>query len=376
MRVIRAIRVLAAVCLFTSFRANAATVTVNIENFDFNPMNKSIQVGDTIHWVWVGGLHSTTAAAGQVESWDSTIHSTPFSFDHVFARAGVFGYYCRVHGLDAGNGRGGGMMFGTITVTAPGASQLINISTRLRVETGDNVGIGGFVISGGSKKVLVRALGPSLAGFGVTGALQDPAIRLVGSTQNTLAQNDDWKSDQQAEIQATGFAPSDDRECGIVITLPAGSYTALLSGVGNTSGVGIVEVYDLDTTQPGRLINVSTRGQVQTGDSVMIGGFVIGGGMAPKKVIVRGIGPSLTAFGVPGALQNPTIQLFSGPTAINSDDDWKTAQQTEIVASGFPPTDDRESAIVATLQPGAYTVIVSGVSATNGVGLVEVYELP
>jgi plastocyanin len=372
-----------AAALLVSPILRADTVMIHIFNTDFstNPsgqpvVDPTIRVGDTVVWVWMNGTHSTTSAAGQTESWDSGIQPTGSSsgFSHTFTQPGVYGYFCRVHGFDAGGGRGGGMS-GTITVHAQPASQLTNISTRLRVETGANIGIGGFIIKGGSKKVLVRALGPSLASFGVTGVLMDPTITLVDVGGNPLGQNDSWKSTQQTEIEATGLAPGDDHECGIITTLPAGNYTVLLSGVGSTSGVGIVEVFDLDTTMPGRLGNVSTRGQVQIDDKVMIGGFIIGG-TDPLKVIVRGKGPALTAAGVPGALQNPFIQLFSGPTVLAQDDNWRDTQQAEINASLLPPTDDRESAIVATLPPGPYTVVVRGVAQTAGVGLVEVFELP
>lgn len=260
----------------------------------------------------------------------------------------------------------------TPTPTPLGA-RLINLSTRLRVDTGSNVGIAGFVVSGGSKRVLVRALGPSLANFGVNGGLQDPRLVLMAGSV-AVAENDNWRSTQQAEIQATGLAPSDDRECAVVATLPAGSYTAILSGSSGTTGVSIVEVYDLETGSSGRLVNVSTRGRVETDERVMIGGFVVSGGT--KRVIVRGIGPALTGFGVPGALQNPSIQLFAGGTLLSGNDDWRSIQAPEIITSGFPPTDDRESAIVATLGSGAYTVVVRGVGDTSGVGLVEIYELP
>jgi len=267
---------------------------------------------------------------------------------------------------------------GTGVYAAVPVSRLVNLSTRLRVETGDNIGIAGFVITGGgNKRVLIRALGPSLAAFGVTNVLGNPSLEVKNSSAVTLQQNDNWRSTQQAEITATGFAPGNDLESALVATLGAGNYTALLSG-GGGAGVSIVEVYDLDPVSDAnsaRLINVSTRGTVQTGENVMIGGFVLGG-EEPRKVLVRALGPVLTSFGVPGALQNPTIQLFRGSTALAQNDDWRGTQQVEITASGFPPGDNRESAIVATLQPGAYTVTVGGVGATSGVGLVEIYELP
>ncbi|PYV63953.1 MAG: hypothetical protein DMG97_36410, partial [Acidobacteria bacterium] len=161
----------------------------------------------------------------------------------------------------------------------------------------------------------------------------------------------------------------------IISTLQPGNYTAIIRGVNNTTGVALVEVYDLDTTASANLVNISTRGFVETGDNVMIGGLIILGS-TPEKVIIRAIGPELTAYGVPGALQDPTLELHDGQgNLIAFDDNWKDSQQTEIAATGLFPADDRESAIVATLPPGNYTAIVHGVNGTSGVALVEVDKL-
>ena len=254
--------------------------------------------------------------------------------------------------------------------------QLLNISTRLRVLTGDNVLIGGFIVLGpDAKQVIIRGIGPSLGGF-VGDALQDPTLELHAGDGSTIATNNNWKSDQQAAIEATGLSPTNDLESAIVATLPGNgaSYTAILKGNGGTTGIGLVEAYDLDTTTDSKLANISTRGFVDSGDNVLIGGFIAGEGVT--DVIVRAIGPSLTDFGIVGALQNPTLELHNlfGDT-IASDDDWKDMQQAEIAATGLQPSKDLESAILATLPPGAYTAIVRGVNDTTGVGLVEVYDL-
>jgi hypothetical protein len=267
----------------------------------------------------------------------------------------------------------------TITITTV-PSQLLNISTRMRVLAGDNVLIGGFIVTGSdAKKVIVRGIGPSLTSQGVPGALADPTLELHDSTGATIASNDNWKDTQQADIQATGIPPSNDLESAIVATLPANNsaYTAILRGKNNTTGVGLVEAYDLDQAANSKLANISTRGFVDTGDNVMIGGFILGpSGASSAKVIARAIGPSLTASGVANALQDPTLELHdANGTTIASDDNWKDTQQSEIEATGIPPTDDRESAIVATLAPGNYTAIVRGKNNTTGVGLVEVYNL-
>lgn len=254
--------------------------------------------------------------------------------------------------------------------------QLLNISTRLRVLTGDNVLIGGFIVLGpDSKQVIIRGIGPSLGGT-VGGVLADPILELHAGDGTIISTNNNWKSDQQSAIEATGLAPTDDLESAIVATLPGNgaSYTAILKGNGGTTGIGLVEAYDLDTTADAKLANISTRGFVDSGDNVLIGGFIAGEGVS--DVIVRAIGPSLTDFGIVGALPNPTLELHNlFGDIIASDDDWKDSQQTEIAATGLQPTKDLESAILATLSPGAYTAIVRGVNDTMGVGLVEVYDL-
>ena len=189
--------------------------------------------------------------------------------------------------------------------------QLQNISTRLRVLGGDNVSIGSFIIPGpDSKRVIVRGIGPSLGNFGVPDVLADPTLELFAGDGTLIATNDNWKSDQQTEIEWTGLQPTNDLEAAIVTTLPAegAGYTAILRGKNGTTGVGLIEAYDLDGAANSKLANISTRGFVDTSDNAMIGGFILGGGTA--EVIVRAIGPSLTAFGVAGALQDPTLDLY------------------------------------------------------------------
>ncbi|MGI8957287.1 MAG: hypothetical protein ACR2II_10295 [Chthoniobacterales bacterium] len=261
-------------------------------------------------------------------------------------------------------------------VTVAAVQQLLNISTRLNVLTGDNVLIGGFIITGTApKEVIVRAIGPSLGALGIANPLADPTLELH-APDGTVISNDNWKETQQAEIEAAGFAPGNDLESAILATLEPGAYSAIVRGANGGTGVGLVEAYDLAPTA-GTLANISTRGFVNTGDDVMIGGFIIGGGGASEAtVLARGIGPSLTDFGVAGALQNPTLELHNGDgDTVAENDDWKDTQQTEIEATGLSPGDDRESAILSTLPPGAYTAILRGSLDTIGVGLVEVYNL-
>ena len=240
------------------------------------------------------------------------------------------------------------------------------------METGDNVLIGGFIVTGTQpKRIIVRAIGPSLP---LAGVLANPVLELRDSLGGLIASNDNWRSDQEAEIIATTIAPSNDLESAIVATLPANNsaYTAIVRGVNNGTGVGVVEAYDLDRTVDSKLANISTRGLVQTGDNVLIGGLIVLG-QSPLRVIVRAIGPSLP---VPGALGDPTLSLHdSNGALIAFNDNWRSDQEAEIIATGLPPSNNLESAIVRNLAPGNYTAIVRGKNDTVGVGLVEVYHL-
>jgi uncharacterized repeat protein (TIGR03803 family) len=274
-----------------------------------------------------------------------------------------------------GNVSGLGTVFQLNTVPQ---STLLNISTRLDAQTGDNVLIGGFIITGASpKRVILRAIGPSLSAAGITNPLADPFLELHGADGALITTNDNWKDPAQADIQATGFAPSNDLESALVRTLDPGSYTVVLSGKNGTTGVALVEAYDLDAAADSQLANISTRGFVETDANVMIGGFILGGGTGNANVLIRALGPSLTPLGVTGALVDPTLELHDENGAvIRSDDNWKDAQQSEIEATSLQPGNDLESAIFETLAPGAYTAIVTDKNGLTGVALVEVYRLP
>lgn len=267
---------------------------------------------------------------------------------------------------------------------------LANISTRLQVGTDARVMIAGFVVEGNApKRVLVRAVGPSIARFGVPDALANPRLELHDNA-NLIAKNDDWEttqlggvvsSDQVAEIQNSRMAPTDPAESALIATLSPGSYTAIVEGVNGATGVGSVEVYDLDATSGSFLANISTRGFVQTGDNAMIGGFIVV--TQPTRVIVRAIGPTLTQWGLPDALANPQLELYDASTLIGRNDDWQTTQiggiltsdqGSEIGTSRLAPTNPAESAIIATLPPGSYTAIVRG-GSNSGNAIVEVYAL-
>jgi hypothetical protein len=275
-------------------------------------------------------------------------------------------------------GTGANQNFTLQTLPAiPPATNTTNISTRASVQTDQGVTIAGFIVAGtDSKTVVLRGLGPTLTQQGVTDpVLADPFLSLRDGNGNLLWNNNDWKDSQQTQIQATGLAPTNDLESAIVRTLTPGNYTAILSGRNGTTGIGLVEVYDVATGAIAELTNVSTRGFVGTGEAVMIGGFITSGGST--QVVVRGLGPTLTQKGVTDpVLADPFLRLFDGSgNLLWSNNDWKDSQQTQIQATGLAPKNDLESAIVRTLAPGNYTAILSGRNGTTGIGLVEVYKL-
>jgi len=261
----------------------------------------------------------------------------------------------------------------------PTPAQLLNISTRLRVEPGDDALIGGFIVAGSQpKRVILRAIGPSLTQRNVSDVLADPVLELRAPDGSIIMTNDNWRENQQADIQNSGVAPENDLEAAIVATLPAGNngYTAVVRGKNNTTGVGLIEAYDLDRAADSRLANISTRGLVQTGTNVMIGGFIVGG-EGNARVILRAIGPSLTQSGVANALADPTLQLVDeNGSLLESNDNWRTdPDQAEIAAAGVAPQNDLESALLASIPPGSYTAIVAGNNSGTGVGLIEAYHL-
>ena len=255
-------------------------------------------------------------------------------------------------------------------------AQLTSISTRVSVGTGNDVSIAGFIISGTQpKEVLIRGLGPTLSHFGVMNALQDPTLQLH-SGNTVLASNNDWQSAPNSDQIPTNLRPPDPRESAILITLAPGAYTAIEAGNNNTTGVGLVEVYDLNTAVFSELTSISTRGFVQTGDNVMIGGFINAGGNGSTEVLVRALGPTLRSFGVTDALPDPTIQVANANGQIvASNDNWKTTQQSAIQVTGLAPPNDLEPAVLITLPNAAHTAVVSGKNGATGVALVEVYKI-
>jgi hypothetical protein len=260
----------------------------------------------------------------------------------------------------------------TPTPTPPaGPTRLANISTRAVVGTGANVLIGGFIVTGTeSKKVIVRGIGPSLP---LPGKMLNPMLEIHDPSGAVIAANDNWgQNANSAEIVDSGVAPTNPNESAILMSLAPGSYTAVLSGVNQTTGTAVVEIYDLDGAADSKLANISTRAFVQGGDNVLIGGLIVVGQTA-ADAIVRAIGPSLT---VPGAMADPTLELRdANGVLLASNDNWRSTQQNAIIATGVAPTNDAEAAIVSTFSPGSYTAIVRGANGTTGVAVVEVYQL-
>jgi hypothetical protein len=260
----------------------------------------------------------------------------------------------------------------------PTAHFLANLSTRVEVGSGNDAVIAGFITRGGpTKRMMIRALGSSLASSGIADVLADPVLELYDGTGALIASNDNWQENaNEQEIIDTGLAPTLENESVILMQVPSDEtgipYTAVLRGVNDTTGVGLLEVYDLDLGIGPNIQNISTRGRVNAGEGVLIGGTIVLGSN-PQDVIVRALGPSLP---VDGTLADPVLELYDGNgVLLGSNDNWRSDQAAEITATMLPPPNDLEAAIVATLQPAPYTAIVRGANEATGVALVEIYAL-
>ncbi|HYJ04373.1 MAG TPA: hypothetical protein VEX43_04525 [Chthoniobacterales bacterium] len=266
--------------------------------------------------------------------------------------------------------------YDAVVVRVTGRDALANLSTRVQVGSSNNVAIAGFIIIGDmAKQVAIRGLGPSLADAGVQGALGDPVLELYDSAGTLLLGNNDWQEAQGQALRNANLAPTNNRESAILATLAPGSYTAVLRGNGGETGIGLVEVYDLQPGAASKLANISTRGLVGTGPTVMIGGTIVTGPDS-ARVVFRALGPTLAAAGITNSLSDPQLELFnSNGVRISANNNWKDSQQAAIASAGLAPSNDSESAILADLPPGNYTAVVSGVSGDTGVALVEAYHL-
>jgi glucose/arabinose dehydrogenase len=259
-------------------------------------------------------------------------------------------------------------------------ARALDISSRSQVGSGTNVMIGGFIITGSApKRVIVRAIGPSLQQLNVPNPLPDPVLELHGPTGAVISSNNNWRETQEAEIIASQLAPPNDLESAIIANLQPGAYTAVVQERNGAPGVGLVEVYDLDSAAGAKLANISTRSFIQTDDNRLIGGFILGSNSGAAKVIVRAIGPSLTQGGIGNALADPTLELRdSNGAQLLANDNWQDDpnQAAQITAGGLAPGNPLESAIATSLLPGAYTVIAAGKNGGTGIGLVEIYNIP
>lgn len=266
--------------------------------------------------------------------------------------------------------------YDAVVVRVTGHDALANLSTRVQVGTSNNVAIAGFIILGNApKQAAIRGLGPSLDDVGVQGTLSDPVLELYDSAGNLLASNNGWQETQEQALRDAHLAPSYDLESAILATLAPGSYTAVLRGNGSESGIGLVEVYDLQPSAASKLGNLSTRGSVGSGQAVMIGGTIVTGTDA-ARVVFRALGPSLLAAGIQNPISDPRLDLFNANgVQISANNNWKDSQQAALSGAGLAPADDMEAAILIDLVPGNYTAVVSGVNGATGVALVEAYHL-
>jgi K319-like protein len=266
--------------------------------------------------------------------------------------------------------------YDAVVVRVTGRDALANLSTRVQVGAANNVAIAGFIVTGNSaKQIVVRGLGPSLVAAGVEGPLGDPALELYDASGNLLSSNNDWQETQAQALRDANLAPVNDLESAILTTLAPGAYTVVLRGNASATGIGLVELYDLQISASSKLANLSTRGLVGADQGVMIGGTIVTG-QDNARVAFRALGPSLASAGIANAVSDPQLDLFDGNGArIASNNNWKDSQQAAIANAGLAPTNDLESAIIVDLAPGNYTAVVSGVNSATGVALVEAYHL-
>jgi hypothetical protein len=328
----------------------------------------------------------------------SIYEDAPYNYliDYAFVNGGIPGVptFAQLLGLDAGGERifyyqyptvGCNTAYNSIPIHLESTKfptvgpQALNLSTRGLVATGDNVLIGGFIVSGTEpKRMVLRALGPSLSGFGLSDVLRDPVLRVYDSSGSLVASNDNWQSDpNHFVLTANGLAPANPLEPAIARNLVPGAYTAIVSGKDATPGIALVELYDISPVANSKFVNISTRGSVATEDNILISGFIIGD-VDSATVVVRALGPTLAGYGVSGVLSDPTLTIYDARgSAIASNDNWlDNTNWIDIRKNGLSPPNPLESALVLHLPAGAYTAVVRGANGGTGIGLAEVYTLP
>ncbi|MGI8889303.1 MAG: fibronectin type III domain-containing protein [Chthoniobacterales bacterium] len=350
----------AAILLISSL----ATASASSVRVSWNASFESDIANYRLHYGTTAAPYGTTVDVGDTSA---TVKDLERGITYTFAVSAI-----NTKGVEGGFSAPVSYTVGSPTVIPPAA--LANISSRALVGSGDNVMIGGFIIQGViAKKVALRAIGPSLSAYGLEGAMNDPVLQVVNSKGVVVASNDDWNVPGE-QVSALGFAPADNREAAVVVSLMPGSYTAIVSGKAGDGGIALVDLYDLDAAV-GRVANISTRSRVKAGENVMIGGFIVGG-VSDTQVLIRAVGPSLNSAGVADSLADPSLELYdSYGSLLATNDNWRSGQQVEIMATGSAPTDDREAAILATLPPGAYSGVIRGADGGTGVALIEVFAL-
>jgi hypothetical protein len=337
------------------------------------------KVGNPQPGDFLSAINGRTFSTGDSQAGEPTLQRSTLLVDHTFIKGNTDTSYPPATYTVTGGVSCSALEGAPNAPAAP--AQLLNISTRVAVQGGDNVGIAGFIVVGsGSDNVLLRGLGPSLSvnGTPVNGRLSDPTLELHDKTGNLIAFNDNWQDSQASEVQSTGLPPSDQREAAMVKTLNTGAYTAVLRGKNDSSGIGLVEAYDLIKSPIVQLANISTRGFVQTGDNVMIGGFIAGPTeRASTAIVIRAIGPTLSSANVPSPLQDPMLELHDqNGNTIASNDDWATdLNAAQVAAAGLAPNDARESALYRFISPTQLTAVVRGKDDSVGNALVEIYNL-
>jgi hypothetical protein len=253
-------------------------------------------------------------------------------------------------------------------------SRLENLAARGFVGIDDNVLIGGFVITGNDQRtIIIRARGPALTDAGVTGALSNPTVTLF-SEQTPLDSNDNWKDHSDQNLIPDNLKPTDDNEAVIPISLIPGAYTAIVSGVNQEQGIGLIEVFEIDTSGDARLLNLAARAKISTGDNILISGLIVTG-TEKQRFVIRAKGPSLEQSGLTNVLADPQLTLLSGQIVITSNNDWQSHIQADSIPDSLKPTNELEAAIFVELDPGAYTAIVNDINNTSGIGIVEVFDL-